>query len=143
MQYFKNLSLIHRFYSLSTDTKSSLFSFCSKKNSPSHYALCKSMMSRHVFDYIDPNERSSSELINFNRTYPSSINAALSGIAYINDRMKKEKTERIEINDWKYVSMVIDRLLLWIFTSACFLGTFGILLQAPSIYDERKSLGKK
>ncbi len=36
--------------------------------------------------------------------------------------------------------MVIDRLLLWIFTAACLIGTFGILLQAPSIYDERKPL---
>lgn len=33
--------------------------------------------------------------------------------------------------------MVIDRLLLWIFSFAFFIGTFGILLRAPSIYDER------
>ena len=36
--------------------------------------------------------------------------------------------------------MVIDRLLLWIFTVACFIGTFGILLQAPSIYDNRNPI---
>jgi nicotinic acetylcholine receptor len=38
--------------------------------------------------------------------------------------------------------MVIDRLLLWIFTAACLMGTCGILLQAPSIYDERQALKK-
>ncbi len=38
--------------------------------------------------------------------------------------------------------MVIDRLFLWIFTGASFVGTVGILLQAPSIYDERLPLGQ-
>ena len=47
-----------------------------------------------------------------------------------------------EINDWKYASMVIDRLFLWIFGGASFIGTFGILMQAPSIYDERLPLGR-
>ena len=40
--------------------------------------------------------------------------------------------------DWKYVAMVLDRLMLWIFTIACLLGTFGIILQAPTLYDDRK-----
>jgi nicotinic acetylcholine receptor len=47
-----------------------------------------------------------------------------------------------EIDDWKYAAMVIDRLLLWIFSLAFFIGTFGILLKAPSIYDERQALGR-
>ena len=46
------------------------------------------------------------------------------------------------MDDWKYVAMVIDRLLLWVFSVAFFVGTFGILLNAPSIYDQRKALGK-
>lgn len=41
------------------------------------------------------------------------------------------------IEDWKYVAMVLDRLFLWIFTIACVVGTCGILLQAPSLYDQR------
>lgn len=39
--------------------------------------------------------------------------------------------------DWKYVAMVLDRLFLWIFTTACFVGTLGIVLQAPTLYDKR------
>jgi nicotinic acetylcholine receptor len=74
--------------------------------------------------------------------YPKSIVAALQGIRYINKQMKKDSEERKEIDDWKYVSMVIDRLLLWIFTAACLIGTFAILLQAPSIYDDRTELHK-
>ncbi|OQR70870.1 acetylcholine receptor subunit alpha 1-like [Tropilaelaps mercedesae] len=38
--------------------------------------------------------------------------------------------------DWKYVAMVLDRLFLWIFTIACIVGTAGIFLQAPSLYDQ-------
>lgn len=48
-----------------------------------------------------------------------------------------------EMDDWKYAAMVIDRLLLWVFSSAFFVGTFGILLKAPSIYDQRKPIGYK
>jgi len=39
--------------------------------------------------------------------------------------------------DWKYVAMVLDRLFLWIFTLAVCVGTAGIILQAPSLYDDR------
>jgi len=42
--------------------------------------------------------------------------------------------------DWKYVALVLDRLFLWIFTTACLVGTFGIILQAPTIYDDKKSM---
>lgn len=41
------------------------------------------------------------------------------------------------IEDWKYVALVLDRLFLWIFTIACLVGTCGIILQAPSLYDQR------
>jgi hypothetical protein len=39
--------------------------------------------------------------------------------------------------DWKYIALVLDRLFLWIFTTACTVGTLGIILQAPTIYDSR------
>lgn len=39
--------------------------------------------------------------------------------------------------DWKYVAMVLDRLFLWIFTIAVVVGTAGIILQAPTLYDTR------
>jgi len=48
---------------------------------------------------------------------------------------------RVQIKeDWKYVALVLDRLFLWIFTTACLVGTFGIILQAPTIYDDKKSI---
>ena len=45
-----------------------------------------------------------------------------------------------EVQNWKFVAMVIDRLMLWIFTIACFVGTFGIVLQAPALYDTRRPI---
>ena len=39
-------------------------------------------------------------------------------------------------DDWKYVAMVLDRILLWLFSFAC----VGIILVAPSLYDTRMPL---
>lgn len=44
------------------------------------------------------------------------------------------------IDDWKYVALVLDRILLWLFTFACIAGTCGIILVAPSLYDKRTPL---
>ena len=35
------------------------------------------------------------------------------------------------------MAMVLDRLFLWIFTVAVLVGTAGIILQAPTLYDDR------
>lgn len=39
--------------------------------------------------------------------------------------------------------MVLDRLFLWIFTLACLVGTCGIILQAPTLYDKRSPIDVK
>lgn len=44
--------------------------------------------------------------------------------------------------DWKYVAMVLDRLFLWIFALAVLVGTAGIILQAPTLYDDRVPIDK-
>ena len=35
------------------------------------------------------------------------------------------------------MATVLDRLFLWIFTTAVCLGTAAIILQAPTLYDDR------
>jgi len=45
-----------------------------------------------------------------------------------------------QVNEWKFVAMVLDRVFFWVFASASVIGTVGILLQAPTIYDDRVSL---
>jgi hypothetical protein len=37
--------------------------------------------------------------------------------------------------------MVLDRLFFWLFSTSCIVGTCGIILQAPMIYDQRQPLG--
>lgn len=39
--------------------------------------------------------------------------------------------------------MVLDRLFLWLFTIAVVVGTAGIILQAPTLYDTREPIDKK
>ncbi|CAA9994099.1 unnamed protein product [Nesidiocoris tenuis] len=50
---------------------------------------------------------------------------------------KLESNLQYVVEDWKYISMVLDRLFLWVFFLACLGGTFGIILQAPSLYDQQ------
>lgn len=45
-----------------------------------------------------------------------------------------------EVQDWKFIAMVMDRLFLYIFTTACFSGTLSIFLYAPSLYDHREPM---
>lgn len=59
---------------------------------------------------------------------------------YVAEHLKEEDEAANVREDWKYVALVLDRLFLWIFTTACVVGTFGIVLQAPSIYDSRTPL---
>ncbi|XP_043521052.1 acetylcholine receptor subunit alpha-like isoform X1 [Frieseomelitta varia] len=62
---------------------------------------------------------------------------AIEGIRFIADHTKREEDSTRVKEDWKYVAMVLDRLFLWIFTLAVFVGTAGIILQAPTLYDDR------
>ena len=39
--------------------------------------------------------------------------------------------------------MVLDRLFLWIFTVAVLVGTGGIILHAPTLYDDREPIDVK
>ncbi|PAA86923.1 hypothetical protein BOX15_Mlig023922g1 [Macrostomum lignano] len=63
------------------------------------------------------------------------VHAALDGVEFIARHLKQDDVEKSIKEDWKFVAMVLDRLFLWIFSIACILGTIGIILQAPSLYD--------
>nr|UOU03417.1 acetylcholine receptor subunit alpha4-like protein [Ixodes ricinus] len=62
---------------------------------------------------------------------------AIDSVLFIADHIRKEDDDESDCEDWKYVAMVLDRLFLWIFTLASLVGTCGIILQAPSLYDDR------
>lgn len=47
------------------------------------------------------------------------------------------------IEDWKFIAMVLDRLFLILFLAACLMGTGGIILRAPSLYDYTEPIDKQ
>uniref|UniRef100_A0A0N5CG98 Nicotinic acetylcholine receptor n=1 Tax=Strongyloides papillosus TaxID=174720 RepID=A0A0N5CG98_STREA len=62
-------------------------------------------------------------------------NAAVEAIAYITDNMKSDEKDKALRDDWKYIAMVVDRLLLYIFFGITLGGTCGILFGAPTVFD--------
>jgi len=73
----------------------------------------------------------------------SNMRAALRGVEYIAQHIKNQDKDNEVIEDWKFIAMVLDRLFLWLFTAACLLGTAGIILRAPSLYDMREPIDAK
>lgn len=76
------------------------------------------------------------------KKYPKEIRDALDGVISIADHLKIEDNVNSEARDWKYIAMVMDRLFLYIFTTACVCGTLSIFLYAPSLYDPRPALNR-
>ena len=71
------------------------------------------------------------------------IYRALDGVRYIAQCTKREEDSNKVKEDWKYVAMVLDRLFLWIFTVAVLVGSAGIILQAPALYDTRAAIDRE
>ncbi|XP_063590559.1 acetylcholine receptor subunit alpha-like [Penaeus indicus] len=69
--------------------------------------------------------------------YCPEVTKAFEGVRFIAEHTRREEESVRVKEDWKYVAMVLDRLFLWIFTLAVLVGTAGIILQAPTLYDDR------
>ncbi|CDW56203.1 nicotinic acetylcholine receptor non alpha [Trichuris trichiura] len=69
--------------------------------------------------------------------YPLSREAckAIEAIEYIAEHLRTDEEYQSIREDWKYVAMVIDRLLLYIFFGVTLGGTVGILLSAPNVFE--------
>lgn len=69
--------------------------------------------------------------------YPLSADAlrAIDAIDYIVEHLRKDEENKIYRDDWRYVAMIIDRLLLYVFFGITLGGTCGILLSAPSVFQ--------
>lgn len=74
---------------------------------------------------------------------PAHVRAAIRSILFIADTIKNEDDENSAIEDWESMSMVVDRLFLWIFFLLCTFGSLIILALAPSLYDQRDSIDDK
>ncbi|CAF4483327.1 unnamed protein product, partial [Rotaria sp. Silwood2] len=78
---------------------------------------------------INTDERKPAEYSSEPSLYPQEIKKAFDGLKCIATHMKMEDEEKKIKEEWKYVALVIDRLFLYIFTTACVAGTCGIILQ--------------
>ncbi|VBB26285.1 unnamed protein product [Acanthocheilonema viteae] len=63
------------------------------------------------------------------------VMSAVDSVTFIASQMKDDKSGQQIIEDWKYISVVMDRLFLILFTTACIIGSIVIILRAPTIYD--------
>eukprot|EP00093_Oithona_nana_P013336 13336.XXX_205024_210340_1 [CDS] Oithona nana genome sequencing. len=88
----------------------------------------------------DPFEEEAALLFGNHHHICPEMKKALQGVFLIAEQKKRIEESTKVIEDWKYVAMVLDRLFLWIFTVAVLVGTAGIILQAPTLYDEREPL---
>nr|XP_022335301.1 acetylcholine receptor subunit alpha-like 1 [Crassostrea virginica] len=74
------------------------------------------------------------------KRYPREVIEAIERVKFVADHLRDADADNMEERDWKYVAMVMDRLFLYIFTTACVCGTLSIFLYAPSLYDPRGPL---
>ncbi|XP_037078517.1 acetylcholine receptor subunit alpha-like isoform X2 [Pollicipes pollicipes] len=75
--------------------------------------------------------------------YCPEVFRAFEGVKFIAESTRREQDTTRVREDWKYVAMVLDRLFLWIFTLAVLVGTAGIILQAPTLYDDRRPIDEQ
>lgn len=61
---------------------------------------------------------------------------AIDAIEYITDHLKRDEEYKMYRDDWKYVAMIIDRLLLYVFFGITVGGTVGILASSPYVLDQ-------
>ncbi|KAL3997817.1 Neurotransmitter-gated ion-channel ligand binding domain family protein [Acanthocheilonema viteae] len=70
----------------------------------------------------------------------TALQNAVDNVTFIANHLKNNENDRQIIEDWKYMSMVLDRIFLILFTSACVIGSVIIILRAPTIYDRTVAL---
>merc|ERR1711935_367577 len=68
------------------------------------------------------------------------IERATNALKFVAQHVKNEDNFNSYADDWKYVAMVLDRILLWMFTIACVVGTGCIIMAAPTHYDFRRPI---
>lgn len=93
-------------------------------------------------DYENIRKRTTSEKKEDLSKYPIEIRESLKGVKFIAEHLKKDDSQKSEERDWNYVAMVIDRLFLCLFTTACVCGTLSIFLNNPALFNPAEAMSK-
>merc|ERR1712212_733776 len=67
--------------------------------------------------------------------YPQELIKAEEDLRFIANNLMDSDNYNNIIEDWKYIALVFDRLLLYIFTVATVVGTLFLLLNQPFVLD--------
>ncbi|ETN69161.1 hypothetical protein NECAME_15493 [Necator americanus] len=110
-------------------------------NPAAHHPFCPSADEKTV---SEKTLNSNSDLMCHPATscfYPLSQDAirAIDAIEYITDHLRQDEEYKMYRDDWKYVAMIIDRLLLYVFFGITIGGTCGILFSAPYVFQVNAS----
>ncbi|CAI4221452.1 unnamed protein product [Auanema sp. JU1783] len=68
-------------------------------------------------------------------TLSDNAKKAIEAIEYITQHLTHDNNDKKQKDEWKFVSMVVDRLLLYIFFAVTATGTMGILFSAPNVFE--------
>ncbi|VDM62701.1 unnamed protein product [Angiostrongylus costaricensis] len=106
-------------------------------NLSSHHPFCPSADDRKASTEVS---KRMTEVVQDPTTsvyYPLSADAlrAIDAIEYITEHLKQDEEYKMYRDDWKYVAMIIDRLLLYVFFGITAGGTCGILFSAPYVFQ--------
>lgn len=94
----------------------------------------------HVFERTSLSSEEETTTERRDSKLPTPLNIVLTDVKFISDHLKEEDDFASVVEDWKFAAMVLDRMFFWVFTTASLIGSSAILLQAPTIYDERTAL---
>jgi len=98
-----------------------------------HNPTCKLHASQSFEDHSPVRERRSSDVSDIFLS-PEAYKAT-QAVEFIAEHLRNED-EYVQIReDWKYVAMVVDRAQLWLFFLVTTIGTVGILMDAPHIFE--------
>ncbi|XP_037082475.1 acetylcholine receptor subunit alpha-L1-like [Pollicipes pollicipes] len=78
----------------------------------------------HALNYFDDEKK-----------YPFEIERAIQNVKFVHHCWKIQDQYDEEDQDWAFIAMVMDRVLLLIFSVVSLLGTFVILCESPFLYD--------
>ncbi|KAK2160315.1 hypothetical protein LSH36_136g05020 [Paralvinella palmiformis] len=71
---------------------------------------------------------------------PPIVEKGINGICFLAKHYKDEDDSNRVIDEWRYVALIFDRVLLWIYVIVTLIISMETFLNAPALYDDKKPL---
>jgi len=75
--------------------------------------------------------------------FPFLVEKTIHNIMFIKTHIQRQDEFDAEDQDWGIVAMVLDRLFLWMFGAAAVIGSFMILTESPSLFEDTEPIDVK